>query len=54
MVEKYMWPESDAAKLCEFLEPMLTVDYRNRKHARHMVNHPWLEVDPTSADLWDW
>lgn len=54
MVEKYLWSEEDAAALCEFLEPMLIIDHRERKHARDMVNHPWLEVDLASADLRDW
>ena len=54
MVEKYSWSDADAKALCEFLEPMLIVDHRERKHARDMLEHPWLEVDPTNADLWDW
>ncbi|RDX56243.1 kinase-like protein [Lentinus brumalis] len=54
MVEKYLWSERDADALCEFLLPMLTIDHRERKHARDMVNHPWLEVDPLSEDLWGW
>ncbi|KAI0639031.1 Pkinase-domain-containing protein [Trametes polyzona] len=54
MVEKYLWSEADAAALCEFLEPMLVIDHRKRAHARDMVDHPWLEVDPLSEDLWGW
>ncbi|TBU34891.1 kinase-like protein [Dichomitus squalens] len=54
MVEKYLWSEKDAEALCSFLEPMLTIDHRERKHARDMVDHPWLEVDPLSEDLWGW
>ncbi|KAI0724203.1 Pkinase-domain-containing protein [Cerioporus squamosus] len=54
MVEKYLWSERDSEALCEFLLPMLTIDHRERKHARDMVNHPWLEVDPLSEDLWGW
>ncbi|KAI0336204.1 Pkinase-domain-containing protein [Cubamyces sp. BRFM 1775] len=54
MVEKYLWNERDAEALCSFLEPMLVIDHRKRAHARDMVNHPWLEVDPLSEDLWGW
>ena len=54
MVEKYLWAEGDAQALCEFLEPMLVIDHRARAHARDMVDHPWLEVDPLSEDLWGW
>ena len=54
MVEKYLWNESDSAALCEFLEPMLVVDQRERAHAREMVDHPWLEVDLSGEDLSTW
>ncbi|OSX67959.1 hypothetical protein POSPLADRAFT_1130179 [Postia placenta MAD-698-R-SB12] len=54
MVEKYAWAEEDAAALCEFLEPMLVVDHRKRKHARDMKDHPWLAVDMDSEELWKW
>lgn len=45
MSEKYLYADKDATALCQFLEPMLTVDQTNRKEAREMVNHPWLEMD---------
>lgn len=54
MIEKYLWSEGDSAALCEFLEPMLVVDQRERAHARDMVHHPWLEVDLSSEDLSTW
>ncbi|KZT65553.1 kinase-like protein [Daedalea quercina L-15889] len=54
MIEKYLWNEDDTAALCEFLEPMLVVDYRKRKHARDMKDHKWLEVDPASSELQNW
>ncbi|KAH9945629.1 kinase-like protein [Amylocystis lapponica] len=54
MAEKYLWAESDADALCAFIEPMLTVDHTARKQARQMVNHPWLQVDPLSEELWGW
>lgn len=54
MMEKYLWNETDSDALCEFLEPMLVVDYRKRKHARDMTSHNWLDVDPTTAELENW
>lgn len=54
MVEKYVWSEGDAQALCKFLEPMLVIDHRERARARELVDHPWLEVDPLSEDLWGW
>ena len=54
MVEKYLWSETDADALCKFLEPLLAVDQKARAQARKMVNHPWLEVDPLSEELWGW
>ena len=54
MVEKYLWSEADSQALCDFLEPMLVIDHRQRRHARDLVDHKWLEVDPLSEDLWGW
>ncbi|TCD61151.1 hypothetical protein EIP91_008845 [Steccherinum ochraceum] len=54
MMEKYLWAEEEAAALCEFLEPMLVVDQRERAQAREMVGHPWLEVDLEKEDLEGW
>ena len=53
MMEKYLYSEKDASSLCSLLEPMLAVDQNDRKEARDMVNHPWLEI---SKDEWlgDW
>jgi serine/threonine-protein kinase SRPK3 len=53
MMEKYLYKEKDATLLCSFLEPMLAVDMRDRKEAREMIGHPWMEVD---EDEWvgDW
>ncbi|KAH9487080.1 Serine/threonine-protein kinase SKY1 [Psilocybe cubensis] len=48
MIEKYLFSEADATILCDFLEPMLAVDMRERKSAREMKNHKWLE--PTLED----
>ncbi|RXW22965.1 hypothetical protein EST38_g2890 [Candolleomyces aberdarensis] len=44
MVEKYLYSEEGAGVLCDFLEPMLAVDFRDRVNARDMVDHPWLDV----------
>ena len=54
MMEKYLWNEEDSDALCDFLAPMLVVDFRKRKHARDMKDHKWLEVDPTSSELENW
>ncbi len=43
MVEKYLFSEADAKSLCEFLSPMLTVDFRARATAGEMAEHPWLD-----------
>lgn len=53
MVEKYLYSEKDALSLCSLLEPMLAVDQKDRKEARDMVNHSWLEI---GEDEWlgDW
>lgn len=53
MMEKYLYNEKDAMALCDFLEPMLAVDQRDRKEARDMVGHPWMDLD---EDEWieDW
>jgi serine/threonine protein kinase len=48
MIEKYLYSEEDSNALCEFLEPMLTVDMRKRATARGMIDHQWLE--PSSSD----
>jgi len=53
MMEKYLYKEKDAVMLCSFLEPMLAIDMRDRKEAREMIGHPWMDVD---EDEWvdDW
>jgi serine/threonine-protein kinase SRPK3 len=43
MKEKYLYSERDAAALCDFLEPMLQPDMRQRADVRDLVDHPWLE-----------
>ncbi|TFK41305.1 kinase-like domain-containing protein [Crucibulum laeve] len=54
MTEKYLFAEQDATSLCAFLEPMLTVDMRNRKHAREMIDHPWLSPSNDDGEAIDW
>ncbi|KAJ7693661.1 kinase-like domain-containing protein [Mycena rosella] len=54
MQEKYLWSESDAAVLCTFLEPMLAVDPRQRKDAKAMLDHPWLEVSAADDVVGEW
>jgi len=53
MMEKYLYKEKDAVALCDFLEPMLAVDQRDRKEARDMVGHPWMDVDVDEC-IEDW
>lgn len=45
MREKYLFEPAEADALCSFLEPMLTLDMRERASAGKMANHPWLDVD---------
>jgi len=55
MVEKYLFSEADAKSLCEFLSPMLTVDFRARATAGEMAEHPWLDSADEQEDselLW--
>ncbi len=44
MTEKYLYSEQEAATLCDFLEPMLTIDFKQRAHARDIFDHRWLDV----------
>jgi len=54
MTEKYLFTDSDATSLCEFLEPMLMVDMRLRQDARGMVNHMWLDLNEAEAVIEEW
>ena len=53
MVEKYLYTDADAAALCDFLEPMLAPDFRNRVHVRDMLDHPWLDVS-AEPEVTEW
>lgn len=53
MIEKYLYPETESVALCDFLEPMLAIDMRERAYARDMKNHKWLqpsEIDEPVVD----
>lgn len=54
LMEKYLYSEKDAAELCSFLVPMLVPDPRNRKDARDMAGHPWMDIkeDEWVEDGW--
>lgn len=54
MVEKYLFSETDATILCDFLEPMLAVDMRQRLNARDLKDHMWLEVTHADGIVTDW
>ncbi|KAJ7169485.1 CMGC/SRPK protein kinase [Mycena filopes] len=54
MQEKYLWSEADTAVLCSFLEPMLATDPRNRRDAKDMLDHPWLQVSPADDVVGEW
>lgn len=54
MTEKYLFAEADAVNLCDFLLPMLEIDMKKRKHARDMLDHPWLILSPEDEVVGDW
>ena len=54
MVEKYLYPEADSSTLCEFLEPMLSVDFRGRVNARDLRDHKWLETTAEDGVVAEW
>lgn len=54
MVDKYLYTEAESAALCDFMEPMLSVDFRARINARDMKHHKWLEVNPDDGIVTDW
>lgn len=54
MIEKYLYTEEESAALCEFLEPMLAVDMRQRAYARDVKNHKWLEPCDSDESVAEW
>ena len=54
MIEKYLFSEPDAVLLCEFLEPLLAVDMKERAHARDLRDHRWLEITLEDGIVTEW
>ena len=54
MIEKYLFSESDATLLCEFLEPLLATDMKDRAYARDLKDHKWLEISSEDAIVTEW
>ncbi|KAG8220000.1 kinase-like protein [Butyriboletus roseoflavus] len=55
MVEKYLFSNTATTHLCAFLGPMLSVDQRERKEARDMIDHEWLHIkDEEWASVDEW
>ncbi|KAJ8084352.1 hypothetical protein PM082_003121 [Marasmius tenuissimus] len=54
MVEKYLYTEADSKALCDFLLPMLTVDFKKRASARDRVDHEWLTITEADGPCDDW
>ena len=42
MADKYDYTPEQAQLFASFMEPMLTVDWKTRAHAKDMLDHPWL------------
>lgn len=51
LVEKYEWDFEEAAEFAEFLRPMLAFDPLRRATASSCLQHPWLQQQPTPAEL---
>ena len=51
MVEKYTWNVEASKAFCEFLLPMLELDWRKRVQAKDLVDHPWLNVEGELFDF---
>ncbi|KDQ54796.1 hypothetical protein JAAARDRAFT_135081 [Jaapia argillacea MUCL 33604] len=50
MTEKYLFSQADAREFCDFMLPMLKVDFRKRANARDLVDHPWLDLSGMAID----
>lgn len=50
MKEKYLFTDRDASTVCEFLEPMLRVDFRARARASDIIDHPWFDSEDEVQD----
>lgn len=53
-MEKYLYTDADATMLCDFLGPMLAPDMKDRKDAKDMLDHPWMQAcaDDEPVDQW--
>ena len=54
MIEKYLFSDSDASLLCEFLEPLLATDMKDRAYARDLRDHKWLEITLEDGIVTEW
>lgn len=54
MKEKYLFSEEDSDLLCQFLEPMLAPDMRDRANARDLKDHKWLEPAKEDGIVTNW
>ncbi|KAK7058332.1 hypothetical protein VNI00_001963 [Paramarasmius palmivorus] len=54
MIEKYLFSEEDSQSLCDFLLPMLVVDFKHRASARDIVDHEWLKITETDGPCDEW
>ncbi|KAF7437138.1 serine/threonine protein kinase, CMGC group [Pleurotus ostreatus] len=54
MMEKYLYTDADATGLCDFLEPMLAPDMKDRKDAKDMLDHTWMRAcaEDEPVDQW--
>eukprot|EP01004_Peranema_trichophorum_P000463 NODE_1051_length_2152_cov_122.091671_g804_i1.p2 GENE.NODE_1051_length_2152_cov_122.091671_g804_i1~~NODE_1051_length_2152_cov_122.091671_g804_i1.p2 ORF type:complete len:242 (-),score=58.33 NODE_1051_length_2152_cov_122.091671_g804_i1:291-1016(-) len=51
--EKYKFTKEKALEIADFMIPMLTIDPRERATAQAMLQHPWLDPNPTDWDPYD-
>ncbi|ESK98221.1 cmgc srpk protein kinase [Moniliophthora roreri MCA 2997] len=54
MIEKYLFTEEDSQALCDFLLPMLVIDFKHRASARDMVDHEWLKITESDGPCDEW
>ncbi|KZT44636.1 kinase-like protein [Sistotremastrum suecicum HHB10207 ss-3] len=49
LIDKYLFPQEEAAEIASFLNPMLHVCPDKRAHASSLIRHPWLTSRQPSA-----
>ncbi|KAG7099543.1 hypothetical protein E1B28_001377 [Marasmius oreades] len=54
MTEKYLYNEENSKALCDFLLPMLVIDFKNRASARDMIDHDWLTITEADGHCDEW